>query len=1076
MPIQSRSSWFFSFSAALGLCGLQVGCRGELSDLEVSSPPRHEIHRQLLEALKTPQRIGPRLTGGLPHRPCKAMPAPGDRLLTTLGCEPSSETTPMSRKLRALIETMRERELRGSLGVLHLLHPVAPDGSNAVDSLESANDSAPESPTLLNDLGAAYWVRAHQLDSPRELARALETFEKALELEPSLPEALFNRALTLEALGLKVAARETWRDYVDRDPTSLWSAEATERARNLDKALLQDTWENLVAALEENRTEDLATGIARHPTKVRRLAIETLFPRWGELWLAGDRTRAGRVLETLETIGEALAPLTGDQTIQRMARAIRELESSGTGPDALAEDCAALGKGRALRKESRYTEALRYFAAARPTDAPAHPIAAWAGFWEVASLLATSNYAAARQTISSLLQSKDLGSLPALEARLLWVRGLVEVRTGFFAESLQSYLRAAEIYLEMNEPSMAGAALALSAESYRALGRSEEAWRQRFRALHLLEPTPSQSLHNLLIDSAAAARDSDWPRAGVLLQSIGVDNARARSTPVGIAEALIWRSKIWSRAGHHDHALADLESAERELAAVTDPKMIERLTADLREAQALVLLETAPERARDLLSSTLATFESFDYSYRFAPLYWARAKVHHSLAEIEEALADLESGILVFERRDLRLRGDVFRQDHFEGAGEAFDQMIDLLMKQGQVRRALHFSERARLSGRQRFADASRLLRGEQRLSDSASRELEQLSNSVWSLADDTAIIEYSLLADRLVIWRATRGEIRSWEQDVEAAELVLRIERLIERLENRAPDSMVGPELERLYRDLLGPALESLAPESRLVLVPDRALAKVPFAALKNPANGRFLVEDFVITRSLGLGVFLNAPTSSPRRMGPVPKTVLLVGDPEPVDPGARLALPAALEEAREVQALYPEASLLTGSQADEPTVTARLETVEIFHYAGHSLNDDTRPWASFLPLAPSSPSEDGRLYAHEILGRRFPRLRLVVLSGCSTVGARHERSLAVSGLGLAFLEAGVPEVVANLWDVDDQAARQLLVTFHRHLTHGSSTPEALRSAILERLRDPAGSDIADWAGLISIVRLPNP
>ena len=60
------------------------------------------------------------------------------------------------------------------------------------------------------------------------------------------------------------------------------------------------------------------------------------------------------------------------------------------------------------------------------------------------------------------------------------------------------------------------------------------------------------------------------------------------------------------------------------------------------------------------------------------------------------------------------------------------------------------------------------------------------------------------------------------------------------------------------------------------------------------------------------------------------------------------------------------------------------------------------------------------------------------------------------VTGEGLssvrrAFLAAGASAVVASNWQVNDKAAADLMVSFHRYLLTGMNAPAALRSAQMQ-------------------------
>jgi CHAT domain-containing protein len=73
---------------------------------------------------------------------------------------------------------------------------------------------------------------------------------------------------------------------------------------------------------------------------------------------------------------------------------------------------------------------------------------------------------------------------------------------------------------------------------------------------------------------------------------------------------------------------------------------------------------------------------------------------------------------------------------------------------------------------------------------------------------------------------------------------------------------------------------------------------------------------------------------------------------------------------------------------------------------------------------------------------------------------------SEGATSLARAFLAAGVPTVIASLWDVGDRPTATLSDAFHRNLLAGDDPEEALRKAQLAMLHggDEAGRSPAAW------------
>ena len=123
-----------------------------------------------------------------------------------------------------------------ALGVFHLTQLKY---AEAVRELEAAAKLDGRDARIHNDLGSAYFETAKA--APREkrleaFARALEEFTKASELDAGLLEALFNKSLALQELGLTRQAKESWTLYLQKDPSSKWAEEARKNLARLDEA------------------------------------------------------------------------------------------------------------------------------------------------------------------------------------------------------------------------------------------------------------------------------------------------------------------------------------------------------------------------------------------------------------------------------------------------------------------------------------------------------------------------------------------------------------------------------------------------------------------------------------------------------------------------------------------------------------------------------------------------------------------------------------------------------------------------------------------------------------------------
>ncbi|MCS7152386.1 MAG: CHAT domain-containing protein [Bacteroidia bacterium] len=151
---------------------------------------------------------------------------------------------------------------------------------------------------------------------------------------------------------------------------------------------------------------------------------------------------------------------------------------------------------------------------------------------------------------------------------------------------------------------------------------------------------------------------------------------------------------------------------------------------------------------------------------------------------------------------------------------------------------------------------------------------------------------------------------------------------------------------------------------------------------------------------------------------------------------------LPGAEEEAKLIAALLGTHPLI-GAEATEAKIKG-LRSPVVLHIATHGyflegerngvvesgiLLAQASLWDSlFPPLG----VEDGRLTAQEASTLNLLGTDLVVLSACETA-LGEVKPEGFYGLQSAFLEAGAARVITALWQIDDQATKDLMITFYK-------------------------------------------
>jgi CHAT domain-containing protein len=139
--------------------------------------------------------------------------------------------------------------------------------------------------------------------------------------------------------------------------------------------------------------------------------------------------------------------------------------------------------------------------------------------------------------------------------------------------------------------------------------------------------------------------------------------------------------------------------------------------------------------------------------------------------------------------------------------------------------------------------------------------------------------------------------------------------------------------------------------------------------------------------------------------------------------------------------------------------------------HVATHGLLNSQHPELSGIVLSlvdEQGHPQDGFLRLHEIYNLKLGA-DLVVLSACRTALGKEIKGEGLVGLTRGFMYAGVPRVLASLWDVRDEATAELMKRFyHSMLKDGLRPAAALRAAQVALWREKRWESPYYWAGFV--------
>lgn len=457
-----------------------------------------------------------------------------------------------------------------------------------------------------------------------------------------------------------------------------------------------------------------------------------------------------------------------------------------------------------------------------------------------------------------------------------------------------------------------------------------------------------------------------------------------------------------------------------------------------------------------------------------------------------------------------------------------YRELLDLLAEQGCTREALSIAERMRarslremlqrgrvdvLAGldakkrdeeralEQRLADVNRrILAGgntaelarmhEER--DAARRALRSFRSELYAMvpamershadadflppavAPGELVLEYAVLDQETIVF-ALRGNAITMHRIVIPRDALERqVDQFVSAIEQR--DLGYRTQAHALYDILLGPLAESLRGAASVRIVPDGPIWRLPFHALVD-RRGSHLIERMPVAYSPSLAITRTA-TPHPGAQ----RTLLAFGDPAVRTETAAMTrsmyrdvelgrLPDAATEARAIARFYGDANVRTGADAREDAFKNDAPSYRVLHLAAHSIIDDRTPMFSSIVLASSGkdPVEDGLLDAREIAALDL-HADVAVLSACATARGSVTAGEGVVGLSWAFLAAGVPTTVVSQWKVVSASTAELMIDFHRRMSDGQKTAEALRTAMLALRRNPRWRHPFYWAPFAAI------
>lgn len=993
---------------------------------------------------------------------------------------------------RLLLDAVHDRDDAASHHALGRLYLADRTFDKAKGQFEQALKLNPNSAQLHNDLGATLLElgkaeRAN--DNGKGLqyfAQSLEQINHALELNNSLLEALFNRALVLQQMLLLPQAEEAWRRYLERDSGSRWANEARRNLQTLEeqhkkasqkKSDLHDTF---LSSYSIRDRESAWVAIAQSRSRMGNQITERLVREYLDLDLKKEHGEATTRLLMLTFAGEVETQRVGDRYTSDLAAYYSRTNQTQRQQLAHARSLAEAATERYNKSEfedavSLFNEAWRGFKSSGDT-CEALFIESWIGFSELRLPGKES-----QQTFDRLTGIFEKKSYKSLEAQSL--HALSDANTD--QNELSKVLKYAERALKLSE------AIQDDSTRLRCL--------QQFVSMNLKFGNYLESLRygSSAIDTAQAfltepkliwtfyhdlALDFYWlelPVAALEFETRALELAKDSAWPYIVVRSYTQLGILYEREHDYQKAIAYGLRALEEGRNIQGEKS--RLTIMSHAAMRLGHLYRQSGDFQKALSSyetALQMFRQLDLSVFLYETHKGRFLALAGLGDNAAAAEELTETLLLFEQYRTKIQEERNRNSFFDVGQDIYDLAIDFAFtKLNDPTKAFDYAEQSRarslLSYMQRSPEVVDTADGPD-LENTAVRKPAGTGDFRDRLPEQVQILQYSLSNDKLISWVITRQGIKSSSTALVAADLEQKIGAYVTHIAQGDAIDQTKKDAEELFRTLIRPIEQFLDPNKTLCVVADKGLFNVPFASLVSE-DGKYLIEKYQILLSPSSNIFIACSEVARQREGPSAERVLSVGNPaySRITFAELSDLPDAEREAREVAACY-HSTALVGNSARESRVRTAMRAADVVHLASHFVVDPRSPMLSQLLLAnepnasAKAGSSDGVLHVAEVYRMKLPHTRLVVLSACQTGIERTYQGEGAISVARSFISAGVPLVIASLSPVESHVTAELMIKFHRYRTiQRFSSVEALRRAQLEMIHslDPAQESPNAWA-----------
>lgn len=1005
---------------------------------------------------------------------------------------------------RILLDAVQEHPGPASHHALGQLYLAEQKFEQAADQFEQALKADPDNAQIHSDLGAVLLEQGRierskggSDNSIPILSKSLEHLDRALQLNPSLLEALFNRALYYQTMMLRHQAREDWQKYLEKDPSSPWADEARQNLKLLETQQSEasknreQVLQEFIASYQLKDDERGWQIISRNREAVTgSLIFEELTGAYLKYASEGDARAAADTFQTLIYASKIDSEKGGDPYVSELARFYSALSLKQL--PVLAEAHADLEQGFELYRQNKFNEAGKVFANATELFEKAgnKQEAILAEHWVSNCYYQTADTKRTLEISTRLAQHcQEHGYRWAL-ALSLNLLGNAEADFNEYSKAVEYTQRALQLSEQISDDYGIQKNLVQLANEYRSLSNTRQSLLYLERALESAKdfwPGERQMWRNCIIIAMVLYSGEQYAAAAGFAKEalqIGLGETKDNSA---IFLSYVYLGLIYGKLHNYDEALRDVQLGYD----------IGRSLSDVSAGQTIMAYSALQrgylQRQSGDFQAALASYDEAIELYGNLGLGLENYNAHKGrlLCLIEQgndtdAEKELQLVINLFEKYRAKILEERNRDSFFDAEQQTYDVAIEFqFARLRNEQEAFEYSEDSRarslLDLLNHTASAS-IQRGDPDIVFSSASHPLKLAEIQKQMPDEAQILQYAMLNKKLIIWVITKTGFSTTEVPITLNELNDRVNSYLQSISTpNKKDAELNEKAINLYKILISPVEQQLSKDKQLCIVPDKALNLLPFSALISPKSGKYLINDYTVLYAPSSNIFIVCSETLRRRANRSGERLLSIGNPtfdRSVYPSLP-ELPAAERESKEIAKFYSSELALIGAKAQKEQVMREMRRSDVIHFASHYIVDEQNPMLSKLLLAKGSQTgsvekeNDAVLQNLDIYQMQLQRARLVVLSACRTGVEKYYRGEGMLGISRTFIAAGVPLVVGSQWPVDSSSTSELMISFHKYRKlENRPTAEALRRAQIDMLnsQDERYRHPYYWASFITI------